>query len=84
MLKRKRRVMTSNELRVFSFYNDLQELDLFTDAPAFFDVHKKTVQRWLRGEVPIPDPVVMLLSLMIKTGTGPRTVRKLIPHKRVN
>jgi hypothetical protein len=68
----------TDELRVLVFYRQLEKLnlDMIDGAPKFFGVHKKTVQRWLRGIVPIPDQVMMLTTLMLKTKTPPDTVRK--------
>jgi hypothetical protein len=46
-------------------------------ASSFFKVARKTSPRWARGEAPIPEPVAMLLRVMIHHELTPEEVTKL-------
>lgn len=51
------------------------------EAARLFDVDVRTVQRWLNDEVPVPQPIAMLLTVAIKKNIKPAYLLGLLTTK---
>ncbi len=78
-------IMATKRERYERYETLLDKLDMTqVGAARFFDVGERTSRRWASGEIEVPLAVIMLLELLVKTGTSPHDVRELagVPDRR--